>query len=94
MKYSDFLRDSKFLGGGDGSSFENAIIIKVDKTMNGVSIEYDYVSKLYGTKNVDWKLKLQGLAHKGDKRYDVLAVVLKNGEKKSIYFDITQFFGK
>ncbi len=94
MKYSDFLIDVKFLGGGDGSSYENAIIIKADTTMDGLIIEYNCMDRRYGTKNDDWKRDMQSVAHRDNKRYDILYITLKNGEKKTVYFDITQFFEK
>jgi hypothetical protein len=43
---------------------------------------------------VDWKLESQMVMADGGKQYDVLHVILKDGQKKAFYFDITQFYGK
>ncbi|HMK25353.1 MAG TPA: hypothetical protein VK483_04925 [Chitinophagaceae bacterium] len=74
----------------DGSSFENAIIIKEKTETSGVRAEYDWLKKNYP----GYSLISQALSSKGNKKYDVLKISTKDGEEKSIYFDITGFFGK
>lgn len=76
--------------GGDGSSMEKAIIIKgAVSSTDGVAAEYDYIKKKY--KNYD--TKMQGLQKKDGKRYDVITFATKDGNV-TLYFDITDFFGK
>jgi hypothetical protein len=71
-------------GKPDGSSFEKAIAVK------SIDDEYKWLRKNYS----GYKLELQALTmHKG-KAYDMLRIVTSKGEKKSIYFDISSFFGK
>ncbi|MFZ2098344.1 MAG: hypothetical protein WAV05_17065 [Anaerolineales bacterium] len=78
----------------DGSSFESAIVINSTTHSKGVHSEYEYISHIFGQRNVDWTFERQSLMDKFDKKYDVLDIRLSNGEKKSIYFDISRFFGK
>ncbi len=74
----------------DGSSFENAIIIKENNEGSGVHAEYEWLKKNYP----GYTMISQSLSGKGNKKYDILRIKTKEGEEKSIYFDITQFFGK
>jgi hypothetical protein len=75
---------------GDGSSFENAIIIKEHTESTGVSAEYAWLRQNYP----GYKLQKQALVNNKGVPYDVLDIVTGNGEKKSIYFNISRFFGK
>lgn len=83
-----------FFTGGDGSSFENAVIIITDNPINGITDEYKYISIFYGKIDSDWTRELQSLNSHNDKTYDVIKIKLRNGDVKEIYFDISNFFGK
>jgi len=77
--------------GGDGSSLEQAIQLPDAKNeMDGVDSEYKvlhYFFPGYGRGS-------QALITGPDQRpYDVLTVE-KNGQKRDVYFDISNFFGK
>jgi hypothetical protein len=80
------------LGGGDGSSLEKAIVIKGAKgEEDGVHAEYAYLSQHFpGAKPGQQSLQGGG---KG-KKYDGLEFTTGSGERKTLYFDITVFFGK
>ena len=79
----------------DGSSMENAIqILGANNSFEGMQAEYQYLSDKFGVRGTDWNLDMQSLAEDKGKRYDVMMVDLKDGTKLSIYFDITDFFGK
>jgi len=76
--------------GGDGSSIEKAVIIKGADTLSGISAEYEYVRKHFpGSKVLG-----QRLMNKEPKVYDVIEITDAKGEKRSVYFDITEFYGK
>jgi len=80
--------------GGDGSSKENAVIIKGAKSsMEGIGAEYRYLSEKFGERGKDWELILQSLIEDKGKRYDMMIVDLKDGTNTTIYFDISGFFG-
>jgi hypothetical protein len=74
----------------DGSTFENAIVIKANNEMDGVRNEYVIISKLYP----GYKLMSQGSSSKGSRHYDSIEIMTSENVKKTIYFDITNFYGK
>ncbi|MDO9532238.1 MAG: hypothetical protein Q7O12_08900 [Deltaproteobacteria bacterium] len=83
--------------GGSGDSREEAIVIKnAENHQTGVQAEYLYLQDLqerFGEKDIHWKLFMQAKL-KGEKPVDWLVIRLIDGTTKSIYFDISEFFGK
>ena len=78
-----------------GDSIENAIIIYGATDENaGVKAEYEYLGKKFGQPQKNWKLNKQDTVEQDDKKFDQLDIILANGYKETIYFDITNFFGK
>jgi hypothetical protein len=81
--------------GGPGNAMDNAVIIKgAQSSWQGIDAEYQYLEKRFGKRNLDWRLKEQRLLHQGKRSFDLMQIELKDGTKKDIYFDITDFFGK
>ncbi len=80
--------------GGDGSSFERAVVINCDNHVAGVHAEYDYIESQCGSPQRDWKLHEQSLQEHDGRPHDVLIVALANGEFRTFHFDIGRFFGK
>jgi hypothetical protein len=81
--------------GGPGDTLETAVIILgAPSSRVGIDAEYVFLEKKFGRANVDWKLKRQSVLHKDGRHYDRMDIELKNGSKKTIFFDITEFFGK
>ena len=76
--------------GGDGSSLEKAVVIKGGTEETGVHAEYEYLDKHFP----GYKRGGQSLQHVSGKAYDVLEFTTANGKPKTIYFDISDFFGK
>jgi hypothetical protein len=74
----------------DGSSFEKAIVIQETSETNGVSAEYAWLRKQYP----GYKFQSQTLSNHNKKPYDILNIETADGEKKAVYFDISNFFGK
>jgi PBP1b-binding outer membrane lipoprotein LpoB len=74
----------------DGSSFEKAILIKEKTEMAGVDAEYAWIRQNYPGS----QLKGQYLFNKKKRSYDVIEIITSDGIEKSIYFDISSFFGK
>jgi len=77
--------------GEKGLSFEDAIIL------DGVSNEFDGVGAehLYTDQHAPgWIWQRQALVHNSVRIYDVIDLTGPGGEAKSIYFDITDWFGK
>jgi hypothetical protein len=78
------------LSGGDGSSLKKAIIVKAPNEESGVRAEYEYIRQHYpGSKEGD-----QSLQESKGKSYDVMELTTAEGKKKTLYFDITAYFGK
>jgi len=76
--------------GGDGSSVAEAILVKGATEATGVAAEYQWLrDHLPGCRP-----ERQVLLDVGGRRYDQLDVVMSNGERRSVFFDITEFFGK
>jgi hypothetical protein len=74
----------------DGSSFKKAIIILDTTEMAGINSEYKWIALHYpGYSSTGQALSMD------DKRpYDIIYIATKEGEKKEIYFDISNYFGK
>jgi hypothetical protein len=79
--------------GVDGSSPESAVVLNTTRTSIGVPAEYEYLSKKYGTQDVDWFMIQQKLLMHANSMCDALFFRLSSGEEKVIFFDITRFFG-
>ena len=77
--------------GGDGSSIQNAIIIKnVTTTRDGIRAESAWIEKKHGEFN---KIE-QSTKALNDKWYDIITVRLLSDNKiVKIFFDITDFYG-
>ena len=76
--------------GVPGSSFENAIIIKETSEMKGVSAEYEWLDKNYP----GYVSEGQALLYNNSRPYDKINIKTKDGKHISVYFDISNFFGK
>jgi len=78
-----------------GESIEEAVIILDAKdSFEGVRAEYKYLERRFGKTGKDWELKRQTPVDEGDKKYDKMDLKFPDGTKKTIYFDITSFFGR
>ncbi len=77
--------------GGDGSCKEKSIIILGAKSdAEGVGAEYRYLDLHYK----GWQHDEQSLIFHQDKQYDIMAIILADGSKKEVWFDITDFYGR
>ena len=77
--------------GGDGSSREKAVVIKgAPNNAAGVRAESDWIRK----NHPGWRKRKQSLMSDGTRYYDRIEYTTPQGETKTIYFDITDFFGK
>jgi hypothetical protein len=79
-------------GGGNGDSFETAVVVNADNSFVGVEAEYAYIASQCGEPHKDWSLESQGLREHRGKPYDVLTIALNGGATRTFYFDITNFF--
>jgi hypothetical protein len=81
--------------GGPGDTPETAfVILGAPNSRVGISAEYYALEKKFGRQNAEWKLKRQSVLNEKGKVYDRMEIELKDGAKKTVFFDITEFFGK
>jgi hypothetical protein len=80
--------------GGDGSSFERAVIINCDNSIAGVQAEYAFLASRCGEPRRDWNVHGQSLQEHDGRPHDVIVVALASGEMRTFHFDIGKFFGK
>lgn len=83
------------LSGGPGDTLQTAIIIHgATNEMAGIRAEYLCLEALFGRKGVDWQLERQALLSSAGRHYDEMRLRLADGTPRTVYFDITEFFGK
>lgn len=81
--------------GGPGDTPETAVVILgAPNSVTGISAEYNYLQQKFGRQNVDWMLARQGVLNQKGKVYDRTDLKMKDGSKKTVFFDISEFFGK
>jgi hypothetical protein len=61
---------------------------------DGTAAEYEYLAMIYGPRGTAWKMDEQALLGGAGKKYDSLAITLASGATVTVYFDITDYFGK
>ena len=76
--------------GGDGSTIEKAVVILGATEATGVHAEYEWLDSHYP----GWKGEDQSLLNGAKKVYDVMNFTLPDGSKHTVFFDITDYFGK
>jgi hypothetical protein len=86
--------ESRLFTGGNGGSFETAVVVNADNSMVGVQAEYAFVARQCGQPQTDWKIESQSLHEHNGKPYDVLNITLSNGQLRVFYFEISKFFGE
>jgi hypothetical protein len=77
-------------GGGDGSSYEQAIIINETHESPGTADEYNWLQLHYP----HYQNKGQALSFYQKKPYDIISIITHDDQKLSIYFDISKFYGR
>ncbi len=75
---------------GEGESIETAVRVPAQSEPEGVDRENDWIWRHYGR----FRKKSIGLATLAGRRYDVVTVELSDHSERTIYFDITEFYGK
>ena len=80
MNSHDMLKSqlkARNYSGGDGSCEEEAIIIKIGNTPEGIAAAYEYLQVIYGVQDVEWEVVRQQLYHNGDRHYDIIEIKLE-----------------
>jgi hypothetical protein len=76
--------------GGDGSSVDKAVVILGATESTGIRAEYLWLDAHYP----EWKGHDQSLLNQDKRVYDVMNFTMPDGSKHTVYFDITDYFGK
>jgi hypothetical protein len=74
----------------EGESLEAAVVVTANNEEDGIAYENDWIYRHYGR----FRRRSGGLASLADRRYDVINVELSDHTEKTLYFDITDFFGR
>ena len=93
MKLLDMLKRKMckaWWEGGPGDSVENAIIIHCSNYFDGMDAEGKYLDKKCGRFITDWTLDKKILLKRDGRRYDLISISMKDGTKRSFYFDATE----
>ena len=83
-----YLAPTPFAG-GDGSSVEQAVVVLAQTEDEGIDLEHHWIFDHYGR----FRKIGGGLASADGKHYDVITVELGDHTEKTIFFDITGFYG-
>jgi hypothetical protein len=74
--------------GGDGSSLQQAVVLRGATLISGPRAEHDFLAQHYP----GYEFRQQLLKEQDDNKYDVLEFTTTDGEIKMIYFDISAAF--
>lgn len=75
-------------------TIKGAVVIRAPDHEMGIAAEYQYLTEKFGQRGVNWELEGQALLEYNGRPYDELRIKLSDGNKKTVIFDLTEFFGK
>jgi hypothetical protein len=80
---------------GEGESAQNPIIISNARfDLEGTAAEFAWLIRRFGTMGVDWRVRSHGGAARDDRKIDRVVIAVRDGEERSVFFDVTESFGK
>jgi beta-lactamase class A len=74
----------------EGESVEAAVVVTADNEQDGIAFENEWIYRHYGR----FRRRSGGVASLAGRRYDVIKVELSDHTERTLYFDITDFFGR
>jgi hypothetical protein len=77
-----------------GESLESAIIVDSAIPIFGILREQRFLELLISSNEKSIKSLKQNVIKQNGKVYDKFIIILNDGTEKTVYFDITSFFGK
>ena len=78
------------LPAAEAESLEAAVHVPADNEEDGIAYENDWIWRHYGR----FRRRSGGLASQAGRRYDVIQVELSDHTERTLYFDITDFYGR
>jgi hypothetical protein len=81
------------LSGSAKEGSDGTVVVKAPDYFSGVKAEMAYLSKKYGDRDVDWfQTRSSSLKpNQSGKRYEEILISLKNGDTRTVRFDITSY---
>jgi len=76
--------------GGDGTSLEQAVVVNAPTERVGIAALYGWIGRRYPGSTAAG----QNTVIRNGRFYDAIDIVTASKERRTFYFDITQFFGK
>jgi hypothetical protein len=81
--------------GGDGSSWDQAVVVRgAVWEMEGIAATFDWMEWHLGHKDQDWTLVTHSSGGDGRRKIDTFHVRLTDGSRRTVFFDVTESFGK
>jgi hypothetical protein len=74
----------------EGESLEAAVLVPAGNEEEGIAFENEWIYSHYGR----FRKRSGGLASLAGRRFDVVKVELSDHTERTLYFDITDFFGR
>ena len=90
MGFLDFFQPKP---NGPGMSQEEAVSINASDSLEGVALQYKWISSQYGTRGIDWDFKGSSLSGGKGRNYDIMTI-RTGGKRVEVWFDVTSYFGK
>lgn len=78
-----------FCDDNDGTTLETAVVVFAEDDRQGVDAEYRWLSYRFP----GYERIMQELVSDGRANYDIITIRTRSGEAKTLYFNITSFFG-
>ena len=69
------------------------IVIKATGTVEGISLEFSTLEKMFGMRDVDWRLHDRLVDQREDGRVIERFILSHQGNRREVEFDITSFYG-
>jgi len=76
--------------GGDGSTLNAAVIVHARDEAVGIRAEYAWIKEHWP----GFRRGKQGLITENNRLYDALTITDSASQERTLYFDITEYFGK
>jgi hypothetical protein len=79
---------------GDGGTKESAVVINATSSIVGIDAEYQWLTTRFGKQDRDWKIDIRMQSDDNGQSYEMFVIELSDGSSKTIYFDISSFYGR
>ena len=77
-----------------GDSLENPIVIDAKDTVTGLTLEHGYIDQFIESLDGDVESIDQNLVIENGRSFDQAILAMDNGSERTLYFDVSSFFGK